>query len=511
MSSRWGNLSAARLQALDEFIRAHPGTLAAAKALYQKGFQLASGNVYPDYEARGGDPTDRFFRVLDLVTELESGKYPSSEWVDRAPTLVTHFFADGPSYAPGNIERMLEGYTSFLKTHFELSQLDAARDGIGFIVSYKIADLCARKGERTAGVERVLTELEREIEDVSAVRYLRAAFYISSMNEHAGERLALYQKAIGALRTLAAQGNGHYHRKALATLASLYFSERDYPNARAHFKKYLAAFPHTEWAWIAALRVGQSEEALGEWKLAVQAYTTAAAPYASVPMARVLGHSYAARGYDALGDFARARIEYESALAGWDSDYGLVSSLHASHPAKPGDQSPLADDPGISRQDLADRVAELRVSLGAPGGLLLERGRWLVERGRHREARAPLAQLLEQHARSTLVPDARYLLNQVKVDAALELAAAGRRKRDEPAALAALTAITRSPYDFGVFAARDRPCVVTTSRRTIGGRIDDAERSDGTRRSPGATASAPSSGARGRYRRNSQRRRPAQG
>ena len=226
----------ARLQALDEFIRAHPGTLAAAKALYQKGFQLSIGNVYPDYEVRGGDPTDRFFRVLDLVTELESGRYPSSEWVDRAPTLVTHFFAGGPSYAPGNIERMLEGYTSFLKTHFELSQLDAARDGIGYIVSFKIADLCARKGERTAGVERVLTELEREIEDVSAVRYLRAAFYISSMNEHAGERLALYHKAIGALRTLAAQGNGHYHRKALATLASLYFSERDYPNARAHFK-----------------------------------------------------------------------------------------------------------------------------------------------------------------------------------------------------------------------------------------------------------------------------------
>jgi hypothetical protein len=212
-----------RLEGLDEFIRTHPGTRAAAKALHEKGFQLKSGNVSPGYEARATDPTDRFFEVLDIVKELESGRYPASEWTERAPELVIQFSHD-PEYAPGNIDRMIAGYTAFLKTHFELDQLDVARNGIGFIVTFRIADLCARKGERTAGVERVLDELERDIPDAPAVRYLRAAFYVSSMNEQAVERPQFYQKAITALRTQAAQGSGHYNRKALATLASLYFS-----------------------------------------------------------------------------------------------------------------------------------------------------------------------------------------------------------------------------------------------------------------------------------------------
>ena len=168
-------------------------------------------------------------------------------------------------------------------------------------------------------------ELERDIPDLSAVRYLRAAFYVSQMHESEAERPAFYQKAIGALRTLAAQGNGHYHRKALATLASLYFSERDYANASDHFRQYLTVYPTTEWAWIAALRVGQSEQALGEWKRAAGAYAAAAATYSSVPMARVLGRVYAAGAYDALSQFERARVAYEAALAGWDKDYGLVS------------------------------------------------------------------------------------------------------------------------------------------------------------------------------------------
>ena len=51
-----------RLDALDGFVRDHPGTIAAAKALHQKGFQLASGNVYPEIEPRGADPTARFFQ-----------------------------------------------------------------------------------------------------------------------------------------------------------------------------------------------------------------------------------------------------------------------------------------------------------------------------------------------------------------------------------------------------------------------------------------------------------------
>jgi hypothetical protein len=37
---------------------------------------------------RQPDPTDRFLRVLAIVDELESGRYPKGEWNDKAPSLV---------------------------------------------------------------------------------------------------------------------------------------------------------------------------------------------------------------------------------------------------------------------------------------------------------------------------------------------------------------------------------------------------------------------------------------
>ena len=46
------------------------------------------------------------------------------------------------------------------------------------------------------------------------------------------------------------------------------------------------------------------------------------------PLASVLGHTYAARSHDALGQFDRALGEYQTALAGWNTDYGTVYSLH---------------------------------------------------------------------------------------------------------------------------------------------------------------------------------------
>lgn len=85
----YGGVSQQMLDALDAFARAHPGTIAAAKALYQKGFQWHTINTLGRLEPRDADPTARFMRVLDIVRELESGPYPKSEWVENAPSLIS--------------------------------------------------------------------------------------------------------------------------------------------------------------------------------------------------------------------------------------------------------------------------------------------------------------------------------------------------------------------------------------------------------------------------------------
>jgi hypothetical protein len=52
----------AMLDALDGFVRNHPGTEAAAKALHKMRFHLAH-NAFSFGEREGADPTERFFRV----------------------------------------------------------------------------------------------------------------------------------------------------------------------------------------------------------------------------------------------------------------------------------------------------------------------------------------------------------------------------------------------------------------------------------------------------------------
>jgi tetratricopeptide (TPR) repeat protein len=444
-----------RLEALDRFVRDHPGTIAAAKALNNKGFQLGSSNVYPEIEARGADPTPRFFQVLEIVRELESGRYPSCEWVERAPMLISTFFAHDPTYAPENIDRQLDAYKEFAKTHFAVADQFPLNNGAGYIITTKMFDLFKRNGEGVAGVERVFTELEREIRDVAAVQYARAVFYVRSMNwEPARERSAIYQKAIESLTRLQAQGTGLYQRKALATLASLYFSERDYASARDHFKKYLSAYPDTTWAWVAALRIGQSSEALGDWRAAVDAHLAAASKYTSVPFARVLGHAYAGRGYEALGQFNSALREYQTALADWDKDYGPAYSLHVTYNPRPNEPLRVRDDPSVTSQALPGRIAQLKNSVSLPGGTLLEHGRWLVGHGRHAEALVPLEQLLTRYRQSSAVPEARYLVHRARLGSALELADVQNTRRDGSAALGQLEIIARDPYDFGVCAAK---------------------------------------------------------
>src|SRR5262249_52974441 len=149
-------ISPQSMDRLDGYARAHPGTAAAAEALYLKGFNLAF-NAQSLGEKTGDDPTDRFFRVLETVTELESGRYPSSsEAVSKAPSLVVGFYAYKPSYVPANLDRLLDAQEAFVKTHLGLDERDPQNDGVGYLITSKMGELLNRKGQGVAGVERLL-------------------------------------------------------------------------------------------------------------------------------------------------------------------------------------------------------------------------------------------------------------------------------------------------------------------------------------------------------------------
>src|SRR6185503_10361326 len=92
-----GNISPSSQAALDAFARAHPGTDAAAAALYQKGFDLGHNAQSVGGEKYGEDPLDRFLQVLAIVEDLET-KYPDSEWARKAPSelVVSFYFRSSP-------------------------------------------------------------------------------------------------------------------------------------------------------------------------------------------------------------------------------------------------------------------------------------------------------------------------------------------------------------------------------------------------------------------------------
>ena len=260
----------------------------------------------------------------------------------------------------------------------------------------------------------------------------------------------LLGKARETLILLSAEARGLYQRKALASLASLEFADRNYAAAREHFRAYVKAYPGSQWAWVASVRIGECDEELGQTAAAVASYRLTANAYAAFPVARVLGHAYAGRALEALGQFAEARREQQRALNAWDNDYGKEYGYRYSLFET---TFPLPDQPSfvntkrdLIKFDLADRVAQLTSSVAGAGGALLEQGRWLLLNGRHREAVAPLERLVAEHPRSPLIADARELMPRARLEAALSA--------DDATAVRELEVLAKEPLDFGVLAAK---------------------------------------------------------
>ena len=297
------------IQPLEEVASRYPGTTAAAMALHEKAFQL-SRNLRP-----GTNPTDRFLEVFAIVRELESGRYPDSEAVRRAPWLAIEMSPRNADLAPEDVSRLLDAFIAFTRIHFTLPEDGQMAGGIDGVVLGQIADLFARQERGIDGVEQTLDELERI--DSPRARFLRGAFYAQLLEaEPPATRPALLARAVEVLSALAA-GDGLHARRALATLASLRYGEGDLAAARDTFVAYLSRHPDTPWAWVAAIRVGQCHELLGDLDAAIDAYRAAARDYAAGRVARQLGYSYAARAAEAVGWFEEAAADYERALEGW--------------------------------------------------------------------------------------------------------------------------------------------------------------------------------------------------
>jgi tetratricopeptide (TPR) repeat protein len=466
-----GRWTAERAAAFDAFVGLHPGTCAAGRALYGKGWGIAHASSKPK-----DDPTDRFMQVIEIVTQLESGAYRDCEWEAKARDLVTGFYAYQPSYAEGNIDRMLDAGRAFVRTHFAIDGADPAGYGVGYMATGGIVGvLHTLKGDGVAGVERDLEALEQHVAEPFAVRYLHAQFLINRLRQvGAGAELtASLQKAAALLADIHAHGSGLYQRKALATLASLHLYLGDYPNARAAYASYVERYPASPYAWVAALRTGLCDERAGDWAAALASYRRAVQSYAAIPPARFMGNAYAARAHEALGDFEQARIGYQRALDGWDNDYGSKFSMRALEAAaRRVDFEISFDSTEVSKEALVARLAELTRTAAAPGGTAIERGRWLIQRGQWADATAVLDQAVTQFPKSANLAEARSLGHTSRLETALDRANPEKPGTDEAAALTLLESLAKEPADFAVSAAKITRACLLAGR----GKAQDARR-----------------------------------
>lgn len=447
-----------KLDALETFANAHPGTPAGAKALYEIGFQWSSANTLGILEPRGADPGNRFARVLAIAERLERGGFPDGEWVRKAPELVTGFFvSDRDPMSRGTAAHIIAELEKRARAGFPLRPTYPGQSVIGYVVTRRLPELYARYGDRVKDTERFLAGLETSVKDPSAVAYLRALFYASEARNGTPEAGAAFRPKMRAeYETLSKAGNDLYNRVALAALGSIDFTDGRYADARASFEKYLAAYPATPWAWVAAVRSGQSAEALGDPQAAAARYLTAAA--SDLPLAKVLGHEYVARVYESTGEIEKALAEHEQALALWDNDFGFGQQRYSTYVMRsrqPEDYfQPGNDTAEVARADLPPRIAALRRAAAIPGGAMLERGRTLLARERFDEAISVLTAVPAQYPKSPAAGDAQALARRARLQRVLAKADVNRPDADEDAALIELAALAREPLDFAVTAAR---------------------------------------------------------
>jgi len=220
-------------------------------------------------------------------------------------------------------------------------------------------------------------------------------------------------------------------------------------------------YPSSAWSWVAALRLGQAFERLGNARAAVQVYRGVAVTHADHPLARTFGRAYAARALESLSRFPEALVEHARALRGWDPDLGPSYSISMGFPGIPREL--MTDD--LRKEQLQLRVTQLQASLDTPNGPLLARGRWLLDNGRPTEALIPLQELQRSSRDPRTAADARRLVHSARLRRALDWASAVRNP-NIPAALAELDLIARDEPDVVTFAAKVAKASILWKQRT---------------------------------------------
>jgi tetratricopeptide (TPR) repeat protein len=323
-------------------------------------------------------------------------------------------------------------------------------------VTWHIPQLYGRMGDRIAGVEATFELLEETVDDVdevNALRLMKTQFYVDNLNGDDVDRSALIDKTFAILSTMADTAGDTYARKATAAAAALHFYERHFAAAIDAYRGYLSRWPRSDWAWVAALRIGQAQEALGDWQGAAESYRSAAGDYPTPAPAAVLANTLAARASETLGDFDDALQHYAAAAASFDDDFGPRYSLYRRHTAADDESGGYVSD-FVTRADLNERIADLTASSQFPEGVLLESGRRLMTQERWQDARAMLEDLVVNHPTSPLVAEARYLAHRARFERALAIADVASAQSDESSAFEELEALSDEIWDPAVGAAR---------------------------------------------------------
>ena len=438
-----------KITALEEFWKAHPASEAGAKALYQKGWQLAH-NAIGTIEPRGADPTERFLQIVAIADELGSGRYPESEWVQRAPQLVSGFYVSSsppPKYQAGNVDRMVAEYQRLLRARFTVA--DDQGSSVRSVITSTIPNLHALQAiDRATSVERTLADLEASGADKRAVALFRAEFWASLATAGAeSERPAWRPKAEAALGTLAGDGADFYARRAAASLAGMLLHQRDYARALAAFDAYATRFPASSFAWVAQVRGGQCLLELGKPDKAAEKFEAAAssAPHGELPHA--IGSALAGSAYDRLGAFDRSLVAYRRALASWNYEFWRDMIPEPSQSRPPVTTGSAAPRLPVTRQHLADRVASLERNLATAPGPLLERAAIQIDARQLAEARVTLAAAVKQARSVDERAAVRRLEHRVQLEAAMDLLAVDATQPDVTRGLKALEAIAPDPFD----------------------------------------------------------------
>ena len=215
-----------KVEALLALAERHGTTVAGAKALYLAAWELHA-NAFYHGERPGSDQTERWLRVIDLVSALESGRYPASEWVQKAPALVSGFSDYQPKYSAANVVRVTDAIVGFARRHLDG---DLRSGDMVYLMTAKLPKLFGAPADAAPAMERVFARLVEEGVAPAAVHFLRVQYYLRPTD---GMMIGVGDagKSIAALDVLRADGPP-YDRYALATLAGLQLFLHDYPRAR---------------------------------------------------------------------------------------------------------------------------------------------------------------------------------------------------------------------------------------------------------------------------------------